>query len=82
MKYAHGKCFDVSRAGLRIEVPEMIPIRSVVWLQADRIRFSGSATVKHVVRAGAKYLLGLELSQAVREEVLAETGQRDPVLVR
>ena len=36
-----------------------------------RINLAGSATVKHVVRQGAKYVLGLELSQVLRDQVLA-----------
>lgn len=74
MRYAHGKCRDMSQGGLRIEVPEAIPLHATVGLQAERIKFTGSATVKHVTREGAKYILGLELSHALREEVLAEAG--------
>ena len=69
--YARGKCLDVSAAGLRIETPGEIPVRTQVSLSADRINFAGSATVKHVERIGGKYILGLELSQALRERTLA-----------
>lgn len=75
-KYAQVKSCDVSEGGLRVEVPEAIPTRTTVWLRADRIQFSGSATVKHVTRVGAKYILGLELSQAIRGEALPEASNQ------
>ena len=70
-KYAQARCLDISEGGLRIEVPEPIPVRSRVSICADRINLAGSATVKHVVRQGAKYVLGLELSQVLRDQALA-----------
>jgi hypothetical protein len=70
-KFVQGRCFDVSEKGLRIEVSQPIPINSRISLRADRINLGGSAVVKHVARQGSKYILGLELSQATRDEILA-----------
>jgi len=70
-QYTHGKFIDVSEAGLQIEVPVSIPVRTNVALNAERIKLSGSAIVKHLVRRGSKYVVGLELSQLLREETLA-----------
>jgi hypothetical protein len=69
-KYALAKCVDVSESGMRIEVPEAIPARSKVSMRADPINFFGSATVKHVTRRGSKFILGLELSHALRDQLL------------
>lgn len=73
-RFAHAKCIDVSEEGLRIEVGEPIPIRSQISLRADRIGFSGSATVRNIAWRGCKYILGLNLSQSQSAEVLARIG--------
>lgn len=69
-RFAMGKCLDVSEGGLRIETTEQIPARAVILLNAERLKISGSATVKHVVRRGTKYLLGVELNAALLEKAL------------
>ncbi len=73
--YALGKSLDVSEGGLRIECTEPIPSAAVVSLRAERLQISGSATVKHIVRRGAKYILGLELNQALLQRTLALAEQ-------
>jgi PilZ domain len=75
-QYAQGRCLDISKSGLRIalEVFEPIPIRSCVSLRLERIKVASSATVKHVTRRGAKYLLGLELREAFGRDALAVIG--------
>lgn len=70
-KFANGQCLDVSESGMRIEVNTSIAPRTRIMLNAERMKLSGSATVKHVVRYGSKYLLGLELSETLREKTLA-----------
>jgi len=77
LRYANASCLEISASGLRItvEVFEPIPVRSRVALRVDRIKLAGSATVRHVVRRGAKYLVGLELSQAFGD-TLAVMGDR------
>ena len=62
-KYTHGKCVDISEGGLRIEVPVAIPAGTRLMLNAERIKVSGSASVKAVTRHGGRFILGLELSQ-------------------
>jgi PilZ domain-containing protein len=62
-KYTQGKCVDISEGGLRIEVPVAIPAGTRLILNADRIKVSGSASVKAVTRRGGRFILGLELSQ-------------------
>ena len=70
--YAAGKCVDISEAGLRIEVSEPVPMRTYVTLRADRINISGTAVVKHIARRSTRYILGLELSQQMRDQAFAK----------
>ena len=79
-KYATGRCLDVSESGMRVEVAESIPAHSRVLLQADLVNLGGSASVKHVQRYGSKYILGLELSQALHEQTL--NAIREPWTIR
>lgn len=65
--HAKAKCLDISEEGLRIEVAEPIPIRSTVLLRADQINLGGSASVRHVTWRGCKYILGLNLTQALEK---------------
>jgi hypothetical protein len=79
-RHAQGQCIDVSEGGIRVEVHTAVPSHTHVMLNAERIQLSGGASVKHVARYGSKYLLGLELSQALREKTLAAI--REPWAMR
>ena len=78
--YTLGKCIEVSESGLRIEVPVQIAVRTPLLLNAERIKFSGPAMVRHCVRTGSKYILGLELSQSMTDKVVATI--REPWALR
>jgi len=69
-KYVKAVCVDFSEGGLRLEVPEPIPLRTYIFLRADRIKLVGTASVRSVARHGAKYLLGVELSEPLRTDPL------------
>lgn len=60
---------------MRLQVTEPIPLRSRVSMRADRINLAGSATVRHVARRGSKYIVGLNLSQALRDQAVALIGR-------
>jgi hypothetical protein len=79
-KFVQSKCLDISESGLRVETPQPIPVRTCVMLRAERINLSGSATVRHSQRYGSKYILGIELSQALQEKTLAMV--REPWALR
>ena len=79
-KYVRAKFLEISEGGLRLDVPEPIPVGVHISLRAERINFVGSAVVKQVVRCGSKYLLGLELSQTLRDQAIAFI--RDPLAVQ
>jgi hypothetical protein len=79
-KFVMAKCVDISETGLRVEVSEPIPVRTNLQLRAERINLGGSASVKHSVRYGSKYLLGLQLSQLLQDKTL--TLVREPWSLR
>ena len=62
---------------MRLEVPVQIPTRTAILLNAESIKLSGPATVRHCVRTGTKFVLGLELSQAMTSKAMA--ALREPV---
>ncbi len=70
------KCIDISETGLRIESPEPVRPGSSIQLAAERIKLNGAATVKHSVRHGSKYLLGVQLTQAMLGKTIAELDGR------
>jgi hypothetical protein len=70
-RYIQGNCLDVSEGGLRVQASQPIPARTLVQINADRLKLSGSATVRHVERRDSKYILGLELNAAVLQRTLA-----------
>ena len=72
LKFARGKCLDLSETGLRLESPVPIPVYTSVFLRAERIRLSGAASVRHVTRVGARFALGMELTEPIAEKTLAD----------
>lgn len=79
--FAMAKCIDISEAGLRIESPYPIRPGTTIQLGAERLRLAGAAAVKHTVRFGGKYLLGVELSQSILREKIAGLEGRPAVTV-
>jgi hypothetical protein len=61
-RFVSGKCVDVSAAGLKIEVQVPIPVRTTIMVRAESLGLSGSAVVKHSLRRGTKYVIGVQLS--------------------
>jgi hypothetical protein len=80
-RFAMAKCLDISETGLRIESPQPLRPGTNIQLGAERIRLAGAATVKHMVRSGSKYLLGVELSQTMLRNSLAQLEGRPSVTV-
>jgi hypothetical protein len=78
--FSMGRCIDISETGLRIELPVSIPLHTAVMLTAERIGLSGSASVKHLARFGAKHLIGLQLNGILPPKV--RDALRDPQALR
>ena len=65
-----GKCRDISLEGLRIETRESIPTRTNVSLRVEKVDVAGAASVRYARRSGTGYVIGLELSHKIRQELL------------
>lgn len=78
-RFALTKCVDISETGLRIESPEPVRPGTPIQLGAERIKLRGSATVKHSVRNGSKYLLGIQFTQAILGDTVAGIEGRPAV---
>ncbi|HZT37553.1 MAG TPA: PilZ domain-containing protein [Bryobacteraceae bacterium] len=61
-KFAAARSIDISATGIRLEAPEGLAPRSYVLLQADAAGLAGSASVRHCIRCGGKFIVGLEFS--------------------
>ena len=70
--YMRGKCVDASKNGMRIKLHMAIPRQSLVSILADGMGFAGNASVRHVVRSGSYYMLGLELSHAIPVDLIGK----------
>lgn len=66
VKFARGRCLDLSESGMRVEVPEAIAVRSYVTVSAEKIKLSANASVRHCGRKGGKFLVGLEFSAPLK----------------
>jgi hypothetical protein len=67
--FMRGRCLDLSKDGLRMELPVALAVRTVVTLRFDRIQLGGTASVRYMRRAGMKFIVGFELSQQLGQLV-------------
>lgn len=81
----HQPCFatvrsiDLSEGGLRIELGQQVPRGTRILVAAERLQLSGSAFVQRVERYGARYLLGLQFTQAIPADKIAALEGRQAV---
>ena len=80
-RFARGRCLDVSASGIRVEVPEPIPLHSCVFVSAENINLSVNASILHISRVDGKYLIGMEFSCPLKAlaDRLARERQPEPV---
>jgi len=71
-RFALAKCINISEFGIRLESPCPVQPGTRIMLASERIKLTGSATVRHMVRHGSKYLLGLQLTSAILGKTIAE----------
>jgi len=65
-KYANARTLNISELGMRIEVPEPLQERSYVILRCDKLKLSGTASVRSCQRKGNRYQIGLEFSVGMK----------------
>lgn len=56
------RAIDLSNSGIRVESSEPIELGTDVYVRAERYGLTGSTSVRHCGRRGAKYVLGLEFN--------------------
>ena len=69
-RYSRGRCRDISPAGLRLETVDTIPPQSYVNLRIEKWDLAGSARVRYTRRGSTGNIVGLELNQKVRQQIL------------
>ena len=62
IRFVVGRCIDITRSRIHVEVSEQIPLRTRVMLRADGSNIAGSAFVKYVTPYEAKFIVVLETS--------------------
>jgi hypothetical protein len=60
IRFVVGRCIDITRSRIHVEVKEQIPLHTRVMLRADGSNIAGSAFVKYVTPYEAKYIVVLE----------------------
>jgi hypothetical protein len=71
-RFAIGRCLDLSEVGMRIEIAQPVTRGARIMIAAEHIKFSGSASVRHVIRLGSRYMLGAELTQPIAGHTISE----------
>ncbi len=67
---ARGKCRDISPDGLRIETEGTIPAQTNLSLRVEKVDVAGSGRVRYFRRGPMRNVIGVELSQKVRQQLL------------
>ncbi len=65
-KFTSAKCQDISEFGIQLLVPEPVRVLTTISLRSDQIGFSCSGVVRHCIRCGSKYVVGIEFGSPVR----------------
>ena len=74
-----GRCLDVSEQGLGLALYKRIPVGSFVKVRAYALNVDCSAIVRHCAMRAGRYVLGLELSEPLCQEVLDELSATEMV---
>lgn len=60
IRFVVGRCIDITRSRIHLEVREQIPLRTRVMLRADGSDIAGSAFVKYVTPYEKQFIVVLE----------------------
>lgn len=61
-QYLAGKTVDISERGIRVELPQPVPVRTHIGLRSESLGLACSGSVRHCGRRGAKYFVGIAFS--------------------
>lgn len=66
-KFANARAVDISKSGMRLQMPEAPPLHTYVTLRATKLGLVGNASVRYCLRTksshyavGAEFTAGLE----------------------
>jgi hypothetical protein len=62
----YGRSVDISEVGLSVRTDMAVPPRSYVSFRFESVNFEGSASVRHVKKAGLKHVIGLDFCGGLR----------------
>jgi hypothetical protein len=65
-KFVFARCLNVSTDGLSLRLDEPIQVRAYVSLRSEKLKISGSASVKYCIRRNSWYQIGLEFSPGTK----------------
>ncbi len=66
-KFANARAVDISESGMRLQVPEALPLHAYITLQATKLGLLGNASVRYCLRTAAtKYAVGAEFTAGLR----------------
>jgi hypothetical protein len=65
-RYETGRCRDISESGMRIDLPCAIDTRILVSVRVDSPVLHGSGSVRHALRHGLAWTIGVEFVGALR----------------
>jgi hypothetical protein len=66
-KFAQARAIDISRSGMRIQMPEAPPLHSYVTLRATKLGLVGDASIRYCLRtASSKYAVGAEFTAGLQ----------------
>jgi hypothetical protein len=67
------KCLELSAEGARLETERPLPLRATITLQSAHYGSLGTASVRHCVRQGLNYWIGVEFTTS---QALAGPGRK------
>jgi hypothetical protein len=65
-RFALVYCVNVSMHGIAIRFREPMTVRSYVRVRSEKLKLSGSASVKYCIRRNAWYQIGLEFTSGLK----------------
>ncbi len=75
-KFATVRAVDISKCGIRLQMPEALPLHAYVTLRATKLGLLGNASVRYCRRtAASKFAVGAEFTAGLQwREASAEPG--------
>ena len=65
-KFATVHSFDISATGIRMELPEQVPVRTVLTFQSEQLKLHGRGSVRYCRRETGHYVVGVEFVFGLR----------------